>query len=276
MQVLNVSAYKFVVIEHPAGLRLALKERADGLGLRGTILLAHEGINLFIAGGKVDVEAFMAALEADERFMGIPTKLSWSEEQPFNRMLVKVKREIIPLRRPEVDPSRDPAPRLSPEELKTWLDEGREVLLVDTRNDFEVELGTFSGARNLRLSSFAEFPAKADALEPEWKNRPVVTFCTGGIRCEKAAPLLARAGFSDVYQLDGGILNYFERCGGAHFEGECFVFDKRVALGPDLKPTGTAQCYICQSVLTPEEQTSPDYVFGERCPRCAGAKKLAA
>jgi len=276
VQVLNVSAYKFVVIEHPAEMRGVLKERADALDLRGTILLAHEGINLFIAGSEANVQAFLAALQADERFAGFPAKLSWSEEQPFNRMLVKVKREIIPLRRPEIDPSRNPAPRLSPEQLKAWLDEGREVLLVDTRNDFEVELGTFTGARNLHLSSFAEFPSKAGTLESKWKHRPVVTFCTGGIRCEKAAPFLADQGFGQVYQLDGGILNYFERCGGAHFEGECFVFDKRVALGPDLKPTGTAQCYVCQAVLTPPEQQSPEYVFGERCPRCAGTKKLAA
>jgi UPF0176 protein len=275
MQVLNVSAYKFVSIEHPAELRLILKERADGLGLRGTVLLAHEGINLFLAGAEANVRAFLSDLGADDRFAGIPTKLSWAAEQPFNRMLVKVKREIIPLRQPEIDPSRDPAPRLSPEELKTWLDQGRDVLLVDTRNDFEVELGTFRGARNLHLSSFAEFPAKAEALEAEWQDRPVVTFCTGGIRCEKAAPLLARRGFSRVYQLEGGILSYFERCGGAHFDGECFVFDKRVALGADLKPTGTAQCYACQAVLTPGEQAAPEYAVGVSCPRCIGARLAA-
>ena len=197
-------------------------------------------------------------------------KLSWSEDQPFNRMLVKAKREIITMRRPDVDPARAPAPRLAPETLKQWLDEGREVLLLDTRNQFEVALGTFRNAIDLKLASFSDLPQAAAAIDERWKTRPVVTFCTGGIRCEKAAPLLVKEGYGEVYQLDGGILKYFEHCGGAHYQGECFVFDKRVALGPDLEPTGTAQCYACQAVLSLAEQASPDYAYGLHCPHCKG------
>jgi UPF0176 protein len=249
-------------------LRARLQARARDLGLKGTILLAPEGINIFIAGQEVQVERFMSRLTEDARFAGLPVKKSWSDEQPFNRMLVKAKREIITMRRPDIDPSRTPAPRLAPEELKRWLDEGREVLLLDARNHFEVALGSFEGATELNLRSFTDLPQAAQDIDPRWKNLPVVTFCTGGIRCEKAAPLLMHQGFGEVYQLDGGILNYFERCGGAHFSGECFVFDKRVALGPDLAPTGTLQCYVCQSVLSPEDQARPEYRFGVSCHLC--------
>ncbi len=272
MAVLNVSAYKFVSIDDVDTLRPRLKKRAVDMGLKGTILLAPEGINLFIAGDEAKVERFLERLMADARFAGLEAKRSWSDEQPFNRMLVKAKREIITLHRPDVDPSRTPAPRLSPETLKQWLDEGREVLLLDTRNQFEVKLGSFEGAADLKLKSFSEMTAALPAIDAGWKNKPVVTFCTGGIRCEKAAPLLIKEGYREVYQLDGGILKYFERCGGAHYRGECFVFDKRVALGPDLQPTGTAQCYACQAVLTPEEQTSPDYQLGLHCPHCKERK----
>ena len=241
MAILNVSAYKFVSLDDIETLRPRLRKHAVEMGMKGTILLTPEGINLFIAGEQAMVKRFLEHLMADARFAGLETKLSWSEDQPFNRILVKAKREIITLRRPDVDPSLAPAPRIEPEKLKQWLDEGREVLLLDTRNQFEVALGTFDNASDLKLKSFSEMSAALPAIDARWKNKPVVTFCTGGIRCEKAAPLLIKEGYSEVYQLDGGILKYFERCGGAHYRGECFVFDQRVALGPDLQPTGTAE-----------------------------------
>jgi UPF0176 protein len=268
MQILNAAAYKFVSLADLPGLRASLRERALGLALKGTILLAPEGINLFLAGAGNGLEAFLAFLIADRRFAGMPIKRSYSAEQPFNRMLVKIKREIVALRRPDIDPARNPAPRLDPRELKRWLDEGRELLLLDTRNRFEVELGTFDSAVGLDLNSFSQLPRAAERIDPRWKERPVVTFCTGGIRCEKAAPLLIDLGFRKAVQLDGGILGYFEDCGGAHFSGECFVFDKRVALDSGLKQTGTTQCYACQAVLTVAEQHSPDYVLGIACPHC--------
>jgi UPF0176 protein len=240
VNILNIAAYRFVALVELPELRAACKRRCEELGLKGTIILAAEGINLSLAGAAANVEAFLGTLCADARFAGIEVKRSWSAVQPFNRLLVKVKREIVSMRLPEIDPRETPAPRLGPRELKHWLDERRAVLLLDTRNQFEVDAGTFEHALSLGLKSFSDFPRATPALAEKYKDRPIVTFCTGGIRCEKAAPWLIRQGFREVYQLDGGILNYFEQCGGAHFRGECFVFDQRVALDAGLRPTGTA------------------------------------
>jgi UPF0176 protein len=276
MDILNACAYKFVDIDDLQVLRVTLRERALAAELKGTILLAPEGINLFLAGTADRVEGFLEFLLADPRFNDMPVKKSRSNEQAFNRMLVKVKREIISMRQPEIRPAGNPAPRLSPQELKRWLDEGREMLLLDTRNQFEVDLGTFEGAKSLGLASFGEFASAAECIDR--KDLPVVTFCTGGIRCEKAAPWLIAQGFREVYQLDGGILKYFEDCGRSHFSGECFVFDKRVALDAELKPTATAPCYVCQAIVTPEQQASADYAVGVSCPHCVGLerRRLAA
>ena len=269
MDILNISAYKFAHLERLPELRAALKARCNELNLKGTILIAAEGINLFVAGAAACVEAFLETLLADARLAGMPVKRSWSADQPYNRMLVKIKREIIPMHRPEINPALSPAPRLSPQELKRWLDEGREVVLLDARNQFEVDLGTFENTRSLGLKSFGDFPQASAALDDLPRDRTIVTFCTGGIRCEKAAPLLLARGFENVWQLDGGILKYFEECGGAHYRGECFVFDKRVALDAGLRETGTVQCYVCQAVLGTAEQRSPEYEMGVSCPHCA-------
>jgi UPF0176 protein len=235
MNILNIAAYRFVALDHLPQLRATFKARGEELGLKGTILVASEGVNLFLAGAAAQVEAFLQTLLADPRFARIEIKRSWSAKQPFNRLLVKIKREIVSMRRPEINPRETPAPRLAPQELKHWLDEGRSVALLDTRNQFEVDLGTFENALSLGLKSFSDFSRATPALPAELKHQPVVTFCTGGVRCEKAAPWLISQGFREVYQLDGGILNYFERCGDAHFRGECFVFDQRVALDAGLR-----------------------------------------
>ena len=241
MNILNIAAYRFVAIDDPAALRAGLKARCIALRLKGTILVAAEGINLFLAGAAADVEAFLRTLWADARFAAIEVKCSWSAQAPFRRLLVKIKREIVAMRRPDFDPLALPAPRLAPPELKRWLDEGRDIVLLDTRNQFEVELGSFENALSLGLGSFSDFPRATPKLVEAAKARAVVTFCTGGIRCEKAAPWLISQGLREVYQLEGGILNYFEQCGGAHFRGACFVFDARVALDPSLQQTGSAQ-----------------------------------
>jgi UPF0176 protein len=235
MNILNIAAYRFVALDHLPQLRAAFKARGEELGLKGTILVAGEGINLFLAGAAADVEAFLETLLTDARFASIGVKRSWSTEQPFKRLLMKIKREIVSMHRPEIHPCETPAPRLAPQELKRWLDEGRALVLLDTRNQFEVDLGTFENTLSLELKSFSDFPRATPALPEELKDEPIVTFCTGGIRCEKAAPWLISQGFREVYQLDGGILNYFEQCGGAHFRGECFVFDQRVALDAGLR-----------------------------------------
>ena len=195
-------------------------------------------------------------------------KESRSEKQPFRRMNVRLKREIIAFGQSGVDPSRASAGRISPRELKQWLDEGRPVTLLDTRNTYEVELGRFENAVDLSLDNFRNFPDAAESLPDDVKKGPLVMYCTGGIRCEKAGLLLEQRGFEQVYQLEGGILKYFEDCGGDHWQGECFVFDHRVALDPQLRETPTALCFACQELLSEEEQQSPQYVIGESCPHC--------
>jgi len=218
-----------------AELRSELLALCQRLQLKGTILLSPEGVNLFVAGQRAPVDALLARLRAIPQLHELEAKKSFSDAQPFRRMLVKIKREIIPFGVAGIDPRLSTSRRLSARELKRWLDEGRPVTLLDTRNDFEVQIGTFTNAKAIGVDNFRDFPAAAEQLPEELKKHPVVTFCTGGIRCEKAAPLLEREGFTEVYQLDGGILKYFEECGGAHFRGACFVFDDRIALDSSLR-----------------------------------------
>jgi UPF0176 protein len=239
--VLNVSAYRFVALDDPAGLRATLDQQAGALGLVGTILLASEGINLFLAGPPEAVRDFLQQLRGDARFAGLQAKESWSARQPFRKLRVKVKREIIRMNHPAIRPAAGRAPAVDSLTVKRWLDqghddEGRPVVTLDTRNAFEVDRGTFVGAIDWRLNKFSEFPGALQAHRGELEGKTVVSFCTGGIRCEKAAILMREAGLDHVWQLDGGILRYFEDTGGAHFRGNCFVFDEREALDPDLVP----------------------------------------
>lgn len=255
MKILNIAAYRFVALDHLPQLRAAFKTCCEELELKGTILLATEGINSCLAGAVANVEAFLETLCSDARFASIEVRRSWSAGQPFKRLLVKIKREIVSMHRPEVNPCALPAPRLAPRELKLWLDEGRAVVLLDTRNQFEVDAGTFENTLSLGLKSFSDFPRATPALLEKCKDKPIVTFCTGGIRCEKAALWLIGQGFREVYQLEGGILNYFEQCGDAHFRGECFVFDQRVALDAGLRP-----------LRSPPSAPAP--ALAPRCGRC--------
>ncbi|MBM3872945.1 MAG: sulfurtransferase [Verrucomicrobia bacterium] len=255
--IVNVSAYRFVPLDDLERRRDTLQALAEASDLRGTLLLSSEGINLFVAGTREGVDRFLAALRALAPFTDLETKESPATIRPFRRLRVKVKREIIACGAPGIDPARDPAPRVSPEELRAWLDAGEDVILLDTRNDYEVQLGTFRRAQHLALRTFRDLPEAVTRLPAAWQAARVVTFCTGGIRCEKAAPLLRKAGFADVYQLDGGILRYFERCGGAHYDGECFVFDERVGLLPDLTPSGATLCARCQRPIPRAEQAEP-------------------
>ncbi len=266
--VINISAYRFAPLDGLKPLRARLTAVCRAWDLKGTILLSTEGINLFVAGHAGEIDQLLALLRGIPGLEDLEPKVSESREQPFSRMLVKIKKEIIAFGVTGIDPARHPAPRLSASELKRWLDEGRPVTLLDTRNDFEVSLGTFNRALPIGIQHFREFPAAATKLSPADHPHPIVTFCTGGIRCEKAAPYLLQQGFEQVFQLDGGILKYFEECGSEHFRGECFVFDKRVGLAADLDESGHGQCFVCQSLLTPEELTDPLTVEGVSCPRC--------
>lgn len=238
--VLNISAYKFTPLPDAAALRERLHAHATALALKGTILLAEEGINLFLAGPADAVRGFVAQLHTDPRFADIAPKESWSESQPFKKMLVKVKGEIIRMNHPAIQPAQGRAPAVAPATVKRWLDqghddEGRPVVTLDTRNDFEVDTGTFDGAIDWRITKFTEFPEALRSHLDDLKGKTVVSFCTGGIRCEKAAILMREEGLDHVYQLEGGILKYFEETDGSHYQGGCFVFDERRAVDTDLQ-----------------------------------------
>ncbi len=267
----NIAGYKFASLGDLPAWQKKLRAFCQESGLRGTILLSPEGINLFVSGERSATDGLLVRLRALPALLDLTAKVSESDHQPFNRMLVKIKKEIIAFGIDEIDPARQPAPRVTPRQLKEWLDAGRPVTLLDTRNTYETKLGTFRGAHTLPLDHFREFPAAISALPDDLKQAPIVTFCTGGIRCEKAAPLLERAGFT-VFQLDGGILRYFEECGSAHYEGDCFVFDKRVALDATLRETGAALCFVCQMPLNPAEQADARYVESVSCPHCYGRR----
>lgn len=238
-KVLNVSAYRFVPLPDAPALRERLFALAQALGLKGTVLLAGEGINLFLAGSEDGVRAFLAQLGADARFSGLQAKESWSDAVPFRRLKVKVKREIIRMNHPAIRPAAGRAPAVEAATLERWLDQGhddagRPVVTLDTRNDFEVDYGTFDGAIDWRLHKFSEFPEALREHVADLRDKTVVSFCTGGIRCEKAAIVMREAGLEHVFQLEGGILKYFEQTGGTHFHGTCFVFDEREALDAGL------------------------------------------
>lgn len=267
--IINLSAYKFTPLDGLIPFRDRLREFCAAQGLRGTILLSGEGINLFVAGTRPAVDALIGKLRAVPGLENLTPKESVSAEQPFNRMLVKLKKEIIAFGVEGIDPARHPTPKLPARTLKQWLDEGRPVTLLDTRNDYEVRLGTFRGAVPAGIDHFRDFPAAVAKLPAELKAQPIVMFCTGGIRCEKAGPFMQREGFTNVHQLEGGILKYFEECGGAHYDGECFVFDRRVGVDPALQETASVLCYNCQLPLTLADQQHPAYVPDKSCPHCA-------
>ena len=268
LSVVNIAAYRFAELTGLSELRRELSELARSLDLRGTILLSPEGINVFLAGSRRGIDSLVGRLREIPGCADLEVKVSLSQEQPFNRLLVKIKAEIIAFGVQSIAPARYTSRRLTARQLKEWLDEGRAVTLLDTRNNFEIQAGTFRDAVAANLDDFRHFPDAVARLPESLKNQTVVTFCTGGIRCEKAAPYLEGVGYSDVYQLEGGILKYFEECGGAHYEGECFVFDKRVALDPGLQPSKLKQCFACQAIVSVAEQASPHYVEGESCPHC--------
>jgi UPF0176 protein len=242
-QILNISCYKFVALPDAQDLRQPCLDNALARQLKGTILIAEEGINFFLAGSADDVHGFVDWLRTDARFADLAPKESWSATQPFRKMLVKVKNEIIRMNHPSIRPAEGRAPAVTPETAKRWLDqghddEGRPVVTLDTRNQFEVDAGTFKNTINWGITKFTEFPEAVQAHLDELQDKTVISFCTGGIRCEKAAIYMRNAGLPHVYQLEGGILKYFEEVGNDHYDGGCFVFDERRAVGADLSATG--------------------------------------
>jgi UPF0176 protein len=239
--ILNTAAYHFVQIADPSVLAGQVREWAEAGALRGTALIAPEGANLFLAGEERGIHGFFERLRADPRFAGLRVKYSRSDAQPFARLKVKIKPEIISFRRDQTSPLNGRAPTVAPAALAQWLrqghdDAGKRVVLLDTRNRQEVEYGTFAGALTLPIDKFTDLPEAVQPHREGLADATVVSFCTGGIRCEKAALWMRAAGMDNVLQLDGGILGYFEQVGGQGYDGRCFVFDERVALDPQLKP----------------------------------------
>ena len=237
---LNLSAYAFAPLDRLAERRDALQQRAEACGLKGTVLLADEGINLFVAGLETGVRQWLRELRTEPKLAALDVKESWSDALPFRHLRIKVKREIIRMNQPQVQPASGRAPAIDAATLKRWLDAGhddagRALVLLDTRNGFEVDQGAFEGAVDWRLEKFSDFPAALQAHRSELASRSVITYCTGGIRCEKAALAMRAAGIEHVWQLDGGVLRYFERWPAApHWRGRCFVFDGRESLAPNF------------------------------------------
>ena len=265
---MNIAGYRFVDLDDRDELQAMLRSLCLDLGLKGTVLLAPEGINFFLAGNQTSIEQFTQVLDKDERFAAIPLKVSYTEYQPFNRMNVRKKNEIISVGLDHIRPADFTGEELEPRDFKAMLDAGEPVHVLDTRNDYELRVGTFENAIDLDIRTFRAFPEAIQRLPESMKDEPVVMFCTGGIRCEKASAIMMEAGFTNVKQLKGGVLGYFEQVGGDHWNGDCFVFDQRVAVNPSLDETEVVVCFACREPLSKEEQASPDYVIGMSCPYC--------
>ncbi len=268
-KILNTAFYYFFEIEGDVEqVRREYKSKCVELELMGTILIAREGVNVMVSGTEDHVENFKDFLRKKIGLDDLFFKDSWSDYQPFLKMLVKAKDQLIPVNDPSIKPAEFTGPRVSPEQLKQWYDEGKDMVILDTRNEFEFNIGTFENATHLNIEDFRAYEDKLQDVPKDWKEKTVVTFCTGGIRCEKASPLMLQNGFKDVYQLDGGILNYFEKVGGDHYDGDCFVFDRRIALKPNLEQSDVIECFQCRHPLTPKEQQLPSYRVGESCCYC--------
>ena len=266
--VVNIAGYKFEPLVDPVDLVSLYQQKCDELELKGTMLISKNGINFSLAGTQQATDTIIAFLEEDNRFLNIPLKVTYSETQPFRRMKVRLKKEIISLGRKDINPRELTGERISPQDLKNLLDNKEDVLVLDTRNEYETRVGKFENAIDLNLDTFRDFPKAIESLPEEYKDKQIVMYCTGGIRCEKASAVMMKAGFADVKQLEGGVLDYFKETGGAYWEGDCFVFDERVALDTELNETDYIYCYICREPLSAEEKASPDFKINEYCPYC--------
>lgn len=231
----NISAYKFITLDKLATLRADIDKACQRHAIKGTILLAEEGVNINLTGLRDDIDAIISYLHAIPGFEDLPFKESLSEKCPFHRIKIRIRPEIITMGDPDVKPEQGTAPHLPAAQFKQWLDEQRDITVLDTRNRYEIEFGSFTDAIDLGIDNFSDFPEAVSKLDNDLKEKPLVMFCTGGVRCEKAAVAMRKQGYSQVYQLDGGILKYFEEAGGAHYTGDCFVFDDRIAVNPALE-----------------------------------------
>jgi UPF0176 protein len=268
-EVVVAALYRFVTLKDYCELREPLLDRCQALGIKGTLLLASEGINGTVAGSREGIDQLLDYLRTDPRLTALEHKESYDEAMPFYRMKVKLKREIVTMGVPGIDPNHVVGTYVDPRQWNALVADP-EVLLIDTRNDYECAIGTFRGAIDPQTRSFREFPDYVRShLDPE-RHRKVAMFCTGGIRCEKASAFMLQVVFEEVYHLRGGILKYLEEVPRAEsaWEGECFVFDNRVAVNHALEKGHYDQCHGCRRPITEADKRSPQYLKGVCCPWC--------
>ncbi|MFN4273528.1 MAG: rhodanese-related sulfurtransferase [Aliihoeflea sp.] len=265
--------YKFVALEDPARLRQQLLDLCEKLGIRGTLIVAGEGINGTVAGKETAIAELVAWLQSRNDIGRLEVKYADAAEMPFHRMKVRLKKEIVTLGVDGIDPVTQAGTRVSGPEWNELIS-APDTIVIDTRNDYEVKLGTFEGAVDPATETFRDFPAWVEANRDRLAGRKVAMFCTGGIRCEKATALVKAAGFDDVYHLDGGILRYLEEMPAQEslWQGECFVFDERVSVTHGLERGEARLCRACRRPLTPEERASPLHVEGISCVHCHGER----
>ena len=261
--------YKFAPLPDYRERREPLRAFSEAQGVKGTILLAEEGINSTIAGPNNGLEKVLEYIQSDPAIGKLKIKYSKAPEIPFYRMKVRLKKEIVRLGRPDVNPSDQVGEYVDPEDWNDLISDPK-VTLIDTRNDYECDLGTFQGAANPHTKNFRDFPRYVDSKLADKKDQPVAMFCTGGIRCEKSTSLLLKKGFKKVYQLNGGILNYLEKVDPADslWQGDCFVFDNRVTVNHHLEPGSFDMCYACRHAISEKDKRSPQYIEGISCPHC--------
>ncbi len=265
--------YKFSRLEDFEELQQPLKVFMHSQDIKGTILLAKEGLNGTISGSNTAINRLLEFLKGDKRLHNIDHKLSYSEKTPFKRLKVKLKKEIVTLGIEGIDPRFSVGTYVAPKDWNNLISDP-EVVLIDTRNNYEYEIGTFKGAINPNTENFRQFPSYANKNLEQYRNKKVAMFCTGGIRCEKSTAYLKSKGFDNVYHLQGGILKYLEEINeeDSLWQGECFVFDDRVAIKHNLELGQYDQCHACRYPITEEDKIHPHYEKGASCPRCYGTK----
>jgi UPF0176 protein len=273
-QPLRVAAlYRFARLEAFAALRAPLAAFCCGRGIKGTLLLAHEGINGTVAGSEADIAALIDHIESIEGLAGLEVKYSSAAQMPFHRMKVRLKREIVTMGIRNLDPAASAGTYVAPADWNALISDA-DTIIVDTRNAYEVSIGTFKGAVDPATTSFREFPAWVEQHRAELVGRKVAMFCTGGIRCEKATAYVRSLGFEDVFHLKGGILKYLEEVPAEQslWQGECFVFDERVSVSHGLVEGEAELCRACRHPLTGQDLTSSKYTAGISCPHCYDAR----
>ena len=265
--------YKFTRLDDFEDIQKPLRSFLDSLSVKGTLLLAREGINGTISGSKESLENVLHYIQTDERFHGLEYKFSYSKKVPFRRLKVKLKKEIVTMGLTEIDPTHSVGTYVKPKDWNNLINDP-DVVLIDTRNNYEYEIGSFQGAINPNTETFREFPSFTKNTLEKYRNKKIAMFCTGGIRCEKSTAYLKSMGYENVFHLQGGILKYLEEVKEEEslWEGECFVFDDRVAVKHNLEQGQYDQCHACRFPITEEDTKHPNYEKGASCPRCFGTK----